>query len=370
MLAFGTGCAQTPAPVVPAPDPVSAGCGERLAEIPYLLRRVRGEYGEAPTLVNGRLVLDDAGRRTIAEAVATLIAEPGLDLEIGMHMDAETRRSVAAGLASERLAELGDEIAAQMRSQVRPDRIARVVYGGPAAPPDGPRRGSRIALTRRCGPVPPDRDHDAIVDGDDACLDSPEDHDGHEDDDGCPDRDNDRDGVLDAHTWTGTRWTSCDGHIKLDETVDCRNSPEDRDGLEDDDGCPDVWVSDCAYVRGRVEYDPGSLRIDPQAIDAALAELHHWAERWSVGSDPNFTVWGHTGALHDKRQARALSERAATIVRDELVRRGIAAERLEIQPHGDHMPIASEQTPEGRRQNFRVEVVWEYCGAGAQPLCR
>ncbi|MCB9730179.1 MAG: OmpA family protein [Deltaproteobacteria bacterium] len=66
-----------------------------------------------------------------------------------------------------------------------------------------------------------DRDHDGVADSDDACPDTPEDRDGFEDGDGCPDPDNDADDVLDA----------------ADE---CPNSPEDKDGYQDEDGCPDL----------------------------------------------------------------------------------------------------------------------------------
>src|SRR5215472_3462873 len=43
-----------------------------------------------------------------------------------------------------------------------------------------------------------DRDGDGIPDTVDRCPDEPEDYDGFQDDDGCPDRDNDNDGVPDA----------------------------------------------------------------------------------------------------------------------------------------------------------------------------
>ncbi len=69
-------------------------------------------------------------------------------------------------------------------------------------------------------PVEGDRDHDGIRDGLDDCPDDPEDFDGFEDGDGCPDPDNDKDGIL-------------DGDDK------CPNEPEDKDGFEDLDGCPD-----------------------------------------------------------------------------------------------------------------------------------
>src|SRR5206468_10820435 len=48
----------------------------------------------------------------------------------------------------------------------------------------------------------------------------PEDRDGLQDEDGCPDADNDKDGIPD----------------KEDQ---CPNEPEDKDGFEDEDGCPD-----------------------------------------------------------------------------------------------------------------------------------
>ena len=43
-----------------------------------------------------------------------------------------------------------------------------------------------------------DRDHDGVYDVDDRCPDQPEDRDGFQDEDGCPDPDNDNDGIPDA----------------------------------------------------------------------------------------------------------------------------------------------------------------------------
>jgi outer membrane protein OmpA-like peptidoglycan-associated protein len=65
-----------------------------------------------------------------------------------------------------------------------------------------------------------DRDGDGLKDDVDKCPDDPEDMDGFEDDDGCPDPDNDKDGIVDRHD-------------------KCPNEPEDKDGFEDTDGCPD-----------------------------------------------------------------------------------------------------------------------------------
>jgi len=69
-------------------------------------------------------------------------------------------------------------------------------------------------------PSMPDRDGDGIADANDACPDEPEDRDGFEDSDGCPDLDNDKDGIPDT-----------EDHCPL--------VPEDKDGDRDEDGCPE-----------------------------------------------------------------------------------------------------------------------------------
>ncbi len=70
-----------------------------------------------------------------------------------------------------------------------------------------------------------DRDGDGFKDDVDKCPDDPEDFDGFEDEDGCPEPDNDRDGIL-------------------DEDDECPNTPEDKDGFQDEDGCPEGDAND------------------------------------------------------------------------------------------------------------------------------
>ena len=65
-----------------------------------------------------------------------------------------------------------------------------------------------------------DPDKDGIVGDADKCPNDPEDKDGFQDEDGCPDLDNDGDGIPDA-------------------TDKCPNEAEDKDGFQDEDGCPD-----------------------------------------------------------------------------------------------------------------------------------
>jgi outer membrane protein OmpA-like peptidoglycan-associated protein len=78
-----------------------------------------------------------------------------------------------------------------------------------------------LGLTFSGNWIDPDTDKDGILDEMDQCPNEPEDFDGYDDADGCPEPDNDGDGIEDA----------------LDK---CPNDPEDKDGFEDEDGCPEL----------------------------------------------------------------------------------------------------------------------------------
>lgn len=65
-----------------------------------------------------------------------------------------------------------------------------------------------------------DSDQDGVPDKVDQCKDQPEDTDGFNDTDGCPDPDNDNDGIL-------------------DDNDECNLEPEIKNGYKDEDGCPD-----------------------------------------------------------------------------------------------------------------------------------
>jgi outer membrane protein OmpA-like peptidoglycan-associated protein len=66
-----------------------------------------------------------------------------------------------------------------------------------------------------------DADQDGVPNTSDGCPYDPEDRDGFEDADGCPDPDNDKDGVLDTQD-------------------KCPGEAEDKDAFQDEDGCPDA----------------------------------------------------------------------------------------------------------------------------------
>ncbi|MEZ4315953.1 MAG: OmpA family protein [Myxococcota bacterium] len=112
------------------------------------------------------------------------------------------------------------EVLADIRVDT-PSGVGFIVGGGPGLTPAVGTPVFRTFLS--VGYKPPtvrDTDGDGILDKDDACPEDPEDKDGFEDEDGCPEYDNDKDGIADM----------------LDR---CPNDPEDFDQFQDPDGCPD-----------------------------------------------------------------------------------------------------------------------------------
>jgi OOP family OmpA-OmpF porin len=97
-------------------------------------------------------------------------------------------------------------------------------FGGPAFPLAGLGKGGSdigpMSDAARAG-ARVDSDNDGIPDDVDQCKDMPEDKDGFQDEDGCPDFDNDNDGIYDSQD-------------------KCPSEAEDFDGFEDSDGCPDL----------------------------------------------------------------------------------------------------------------------------------
>ncbi len=190
-------------------------------------------------------------------------------------------------------------------------------------------------------PPPPDRDGDGIVDADDRCPDDPEDTDGFEDQDGCPDPDNDQDKILDP-------------------ADKCPNDPETYNEFEDADGCPDakpaakVQITRTAITVPTVYFDTNKDSLQQRSHQtlkevAALLQKNEWVKK--------VRLEGHTDDRGDDAYNMDLSQRRMATVKQFLMDQGVAADRLEAKGYGETKPIADNKTAKGRAQNRRVEFV-------------
>jgi len=76
-------------------------------------------------------------------------------------------------------------------------------------------------------------------------------------------------------------------------------------------------------------------------------------------ANPGVTIHitGHTDAVGTDEANQILSEGRANAVRQNLIDRGVAAERMTAEGKGEKEPVADNDTEEGRQLNRRVEFV-------------
>jgi outer membrane protein OmpA-like peptidoglycan-associated protein len=105
-------------------------------------------------------------------------------------------------------------------------------------------------------------------------------------------------------------------------------------------------MSDVLFRSGSFELLPGARErlAKVSGIVLAYPSLH-------------VAVEGHTDSVGGDEYNQELSERRAQSVRDYFVQQGIPSGAIEARGFGKSEPIASNDTPEGRQQNRRVELV-------------
>jgi OOP family OmpA-OmpF porin len=194
--------------------------------------------------------------------------------------------------------------------------------------------------------VDDDPDKDGIKGDADKCPLDPEDKDGFQDADGCPDPDNDGDGILD----------------KDDK---CPNEPEVVNGFQDADGCPDDVPKPVVQFTGAIQgitFKVSSADLEPESnaiLDKAVAVLVEY-------KDVKLEIQGHADdqpLTKGRKYAdnMALSQARAETVKAYFVGKGIDAARLTPKGYGDTMPLEDTKALKGRNlksargKNRRVE---------------
>ncbi len=105
-------------------------------------------------------------------------------------------------------------------------------------------------------------------------------------------------------------------------------------------------MSDVLFRSGSFELLPGARErlAKVSGIVLAYPSLH-------------VAVEGHTDSVGSDDYNQQLSERRAQAVRDYFVQQGINSASVEAHGYGKTEPIATNDTPEGRQQNRRVELI-------------
>jgi len=105
-------------------------------------------------------------------------------------------------------------------------------------------------------------------------------------------------------------------------------------------------MSDVLFKSGSFELLPGARErlAKVSGIVLAYQGLH-------------LAVEGHTDSIGTDEYNRRLSEQRAGAVRGYLVQQGITSDAITASGFGKSEPVASNDTPEGRQQNRRVELV-------------
>ena len=188
--------------------------------------------------------------------------------------------------------------------------------------------------------APADFDRDGAPDEADSCPVSPEDSDGFEDDDGCPELDNDRDGIVDSKD-------------------KCPFEAETINGVKDEDGCPDSGTGRVHVRAGDlviddvVRFKPGSASLDrtaPPLLQQVAATLR-------AAASLSIAIEGHTDDVGSSATNIRLSQQRAETIRAFLTKAGVAANRLVAKGFGPTRPKATNKTAAGREQNRRVEFL-------------
>jgi len=209
-----------------------------------------------------------------------------------------------------------------------------------------------------------DTDGDGIVDELDACPNEPEDFDGFQDEDGCPDLDNDADGILDIDD-------ACPDDPGPPENNGCPDPDRDGDGVPDRiDNCPDepgpVENEGCPEEQV-VVIEEGGLEILDKIYfnsDSAKLQRRSYAVLDNVAEVlnehpeiPIIRVEGHTDATGPFAYNMRLSQRRAeSVVRYLVEKGGVGEDRLIAEGFGETRPLVPDaRTKAALAQNRRVE---------------
>jgi outer membrane protein OmpA-like peptidoglycan-associated protein len=230
--------------------------------------------------------------------------------------------------------------------------------------PDVPGVASTDPKKNGC-PLPKDRDKDGIVDDLDACPDVKGVADADPKKNGCP-PDRDGDGIIDAEdacpdvkgvASKDPKENGCppdtDGDKIRDDKDACPKDPGPQDPDPKKNGCPTVRVTENeVFILEQVQFDTNRAtikKVSDELLDKVAKVLKEHPELTKL------EIQGHTDNRGTPKANEVLSQQRATAVMQAMIKRKIEAKRLTAKGYGQNVPIATNDTDEGRQQNRRVQ---------------
>jgi peptidoglycan-binding protein ArfA len=89
-----------------------------------------------------------------------------------------------------------------------------------------------------------------------------------------------------------------------------------------------------------------------------------------MGDDQLASIEGFTDSRGNDDANMKLSQERANMVMQYLISQGVKAEKLRAMGRGEANPVASNDSPEGRANNRRVEIVVQSSAQAAQSMKR
>lgn len=237
---------------------------------------------------------------------------------------------------------------------------------------------------------PPDADFDGIYDSVDDCPTVK----GPKENKGCPWGDRDEDGIMDnvdkcPDTYGSQRFKGCpdtdgDGIPDHEDKCPTKKGPRnnagcpfesldsDGDGLKDNvdkcplvagpisnQGCPELKEEEKAKIRAAFEnllFETGSDVIK----ESSYISLNGLGNVLTTHEELKLSLEGHTDDVGDDDANLELSKNRAAAVKQYLIRAGVKGTRMTSEGYGETKPVDSNDTPDGRKHNRRVEMNIKY----------
>ncbi len=116
---------------------------------------------------------------------------------------------------------------------------------------------------------------------------------------------------------------------------------------------PIETIPDAPIVLHNIFFETGSSLL----LASSQAEIDNLAAFLNTNQNLKIKIVGHTDNVGSDIDNQKLSEARAKSVQDALAKKGISASRLNYEGKGESMPIADNNTAEGRRVNRRTEFL-------------